>query len=320
MKKTKQQKGITLIALIITIVVLLILAVVAIGAVQDSNIVGYAQNAAGGYNSAKAKETNALSGYENIVSQYVNGISSTGSSGENNGEGNSVENLGKYVKYDSNGDGSVADETILWRVLRDDSNEVELITADVLGNVDLTSTSFDTSRSNYNKSVSLMIKECIEVTGINSVRNVGGPTVDKTEIVNFEELAKGVDFNPTVDISNFNKYEGENGFIVGEEECEEEWNQLLRAGVAEADNSQQYWLASRSMYVYNDTVYFGVHSIFGGGFTYTKHNFCNVDSSANSSYSAETRSFGVRPVLTLEGGILEGKAGSGTKDNPIEIY
>ena len=44
MKRTKTQKGITLVALIITIIVLLILAVVAIGAVQNDGIIEYAKN------------------------------------------------------------------------------------------------------------------------------------------------------------------------------------------------------------------------------------------------------------------------------------
>ena len=73
MKKIKTQNGITLIALIITIVVLLILAVVAIGAAQESNIVGYAQNAAGKYEEGKGIENNTISKYENILSQYANG-------------------------------------------------------------------------------------------------------------------------------------------------------------------------------------------------------------------------------------------------------
>ena len=45
MKITKEQRGITLIALIITIVVLLILAGVAIGTLKESNIIGRAQSA-----------------------------------------------------------------------------------------------------------------------------------------------------------------------------------------------------------------------------------------------------------------------------------
>ena len=73
MKKLKTQKGITLIALIITIVVLLILAVVAIGAAQESNIVGYAQNAAGKYEEGKGDENNSIAGYEDLLSKYANG-------------------------------------------------------------------------------------------------------------------------------------------------------------------------------------------------------------------------------------------------------
>ena len=45
MKKTKTQKGITLVALIITIIVLLILAVVAISAVSGDGLLFYAKNA-----------------------------------------------------------------------------------------------------------------------------------------------------------------------------------------------------------------------------------------------------------------------------------
>ena len=55
MKKTKTQKGITLIALIITIVVLLILAVVTINAIQGDGIIEYAKNAADEY-TKKANE------------------------------------------------------------------------------------------------------------------------------------------------------------------------------------------------------------------------------------------------------------------------
>ena len=60
MKKTKTQKGITLIALIITIVVLLILAAVTIGEVKDSGIIAHAQNAATRYEQAKADEEEML--------------------------------------------------------------------------------------------------------------------------------------------------------------------------------------------------------------------------------------------------------------------
>ena len=63
MRKTKSQKGITLIALIITIVVLLILAVVAIGAVQNDGIINYAKNAREEYGKAGVNEEVTLDGY-----------------------------------------------------------------------------------------------------------------------------------------------------------------------------------------------------------------------------------------------------------------
>ena len=71
MKKIRKHEGITLVALIITIVVLLILAVVAIGVVQDSKIIGHAQNAAGGYNETKKVEENTLSNYIQIIDLYL---------------------------------------------------------------------------------------------------------------------------------------------------------------------------------------------------------------------------------------------------------
>ena len=67
MNLKRNEKGITLIALIITIVVLLILAVVAIGQAQESNIVGYAQNASSKYEQAQNNEVNLLSAYETTL-------------------------------------------------------------------------------------------------------------------------------------------------------------------------------------------------------------------------------------------------------------
>ena len=63
MRKTKEQKGITLIALIITIIVLLLLAVVAISAVQDDGIINYAKNAREDYGKAGVNENTILEGY-----------------------------------------------------------------------------------------------------------------------------------------------------------------------------------------------------------------------------------------------------------------
>lgn len=56
MKKTKIEKGITLVALIITIIILLVLAVTAISAVSDSGIIRYAQRATKKYKKATLQE------------------------------------------------------------------------------------------------------------------------------------------------------------------------------------------------------------------------------------------------------------------------
>jgi len=92
LKKSKTQKGITLIALIITIVVLLILAVVAISAIQNDGILSYAQNAAKDYNQAAKNEQDMLQGYLNFL--------------ENGGSGNDNEDEPTEGEGSGTGDGS----------------------------------------------------------------------------------------------------------------------------------------------------------------------------------------------------------------------
>lgn len=72
MKKTKMEKGITLIALIITIVVLLILAVVTIGAIRESSIITHAQNAKNTYNEEQIKEEIELFNTEYLMNNKKN--------------------------------------------------------------------------------------------------------------------------------------------------------------------------------------------------------------------------------------------------------
>ena len=69
--KTKQQKGITLIALIITIVVLLILAAVAINSIQNDGLIQYAKNAAETWNQVEKNEATILGGYGELINQYT---------------------------------------------------------------------------------------------------------------------------------------------------------------------------------------------------------------------------------------------------------
>ena len=99
MKKTKTQKGITLIALIITIIVLLILAVVAISAVQDSGIIVKAKDATKQYAIAKEKEQITLAYTNYMLDKKMAEVESD--SGENPGESGDGENSGESSEEDT---------------------------------------------------------------------------------------------------------------------------------------------------------------------------------------------------------------------------
>ncbi len=66
-KLTKNEKGITLVALIITIIILLILAVISIRAITGDDILGKAETAKEKYESAKTNELDILNDYSNGI-------------------------------------------------------------------------------------------------------------------------------------------------------------------------------------------------------------------------------------------------------------
>lgn len=96
MKKTKLEKGITLVALIITIVVLLILAVVSIGSIRESKIIGHAKNASDEYTIAQEKEKILLAWAEYKIKQKVDSDASFSISGADIEQ---VNNYGYKVTY-----------------------------------------------------------------------------------------------------------------------------------------------------------------------------------------------------------------------------
>ena len=63
MKKTREQKAITLMVLIITIVVLLVLATVAISSIKNDGIISKAQEVANKFNQAQTDEQGILDQY-----------------------------------------------------------------------------------------------------------------------------------------------------------------------------------------------------------------------------------------------------------------
>ena len=73
MKKIKNNKGITLIALIITIILLLILAVVTISAVNEGNLFAHANNAATRYQKESELENTKIAEWLTKMEQYDGG-------------------------------------------------------------------------------------------------------------------------------------------------------------------------------------------------------------------------------------------------------
>ena len=157
MRRTKQEKGITLIALIITIVVLLILAVVAINSIQNDGILSHAGNTANTYNQAVKNEQDVLDGYlgylENQgttssiskleVGDYVNytpdsATTSVTITGEESGYFNNANNDSFYKAED--GDTLVnqtitRNTTVKWQVLKNDGKNITLISDKAIDNV-----------------------------------------------------------------------------------------------------------------------------------------------------------------------------------------
>ena len=79
MRLTKEQKGITLIALVITIIVLLILAGVALATLTgNGSIIDNANYAVTEYNKSAGNDQNVLNQVENLFAKYMGGSNNTG--------------------------------------------------------------------------------------------------------------------------------------------------------------------------------------------------------------------------------------------------
>ena len=94
---------------------------------------------------------------------------------------------------------------------------------------------------------------------------------------------------------------------------------MEKAGIKISDNSKEYWLASRYVSEYSSNVDFRVRYVRTYGGDYNGH-LCSVHDGGYSGCNGGTSSRAVRPVLTLESGILDRASGAGTASQPIEIY
>lgn len=129
MKRTRNQRAITLVALIITIIVLLILAVVAIRTVQGDGMIAHAKNAKSEYERVAEEENVLLSN----LSEYITG--QLGGTKERKWQqiktsvtdGITTLEVGDYVDYQAGVEGY--SDTKGWRVLGAENGQILLVSA-----------------------------------------------------------------------------------------------------------------------------------------------------------------------------------------------
>ena len=73
-RKQKDERGITLVALIITIIILVILAAVSISAAYNSGIIFYAMNGTRDYTNAAREENRIMSNTGSKIDNALNGL------------------------------------------------------------------------------------------------------------------------------------------------------------------------------------------------------------------------------------------------------
>ena len=93
MKKTKEQRGITLVSLITTVIVLCILAATAIGSIQRDGLIAKSQEASNQYNQALKDDEALMQEGESILDEVLSGTNIGGGTSGDNGGSNSGEAL-----------------------------------------------------------------------------------------------------------------------------------------------------------------------------------------------------------------------------------
>jgi len=311
MRKTKMEKGITLIALIITIVVLLILAAVAISSIQNDGILSHAIGAGEQYNNAVANE-------QEVLGSYMNFLNNGGLGGNSDIEYTPQGREGTTVQYDSNNDGVKED----WIIITDRDGKVEIISKNVMydanGNgltlgyedttVNVTSDldgdgtvadNGDKAIASYNNAITTINNFCksiVTATDNGGVRSVGGTNINV----------------PIYSSTKFNKWFKGNTYVVSPDKQDaEDWKKLTRLGIAGANND--YWIASRSVTERNGSVDFHVKCVNSDA-TYASRNLWILsggtyhisgwlDQSTAGSVWGYNISYGVRPVVINPTGI-----------------
>ena len=260
--------------------------------------------------------------------------------------------LGKYIRIEGNSE--------LWRVLYDDQTHgVQLITANTLEPenvflglndrlIDLTdeavvaevdilndyeSLSSDTNNIvtgaekciySYNHAIEHLNKTCATLVGNTNlnVRCIGSNPTNKNSENSTRYTSDYLLQGPTSDtIYPAGSFNG-----IGKSEDTnylEDYEQMKLLGISKSDNSQTYWLASRSIQEYGETEDGPINRIFF--YVRSIREYGEVDDGIvffieNSGFIRGDYYYGVRPVVMLSAGSLDNVTGSGTSSDPFIMH
>ncbi len=343
--KTKNEIGITLIALIITIIVLLILAGVTINLTLGENgIFRTAEMAGKNYMDTQDKELAGLADFENTINNIVGG---TGNSGTDEPVTNyetlkSIAKPGDYVKYiptaksfnmtpeqtgqNENQTFNTGDYTGLWQVLyNDETYGLQIISADIVGSLTLGHEDSDGDENirtaedeekvirAYNNAINTLNNFCrnyVDTRYATSGRSVGSnpinPDYDVTDTVTLSFTPNGYE-NGNLGLKTFDmNYETD--YNAMEIANSQNTNGIRRA-------SKWYWLASRYINSYEGYATFYMRIIYENGSLDNAYLWYIYKDKRSLP---EKRTGGVRPVVTLKQEI-KANTGDGSEDSPFEL-
>lgn len=194
--------------------------------------------------------------------------------------------------------------TILCNVLyNDETNGLQIISANSVETVTLGSSSFTTSMNSYNSAITTLNEKAEEYNYFGSeyveARCVGSnPT------------------NPSAQAGYFTKY----SYVSSKYQLrdtdtnyETDYNKMTSLGIAGSNSN--YWLASRHVFSFSSYSIFYVRYVISYG-GLTNGNLCRVNSSGDAG--ANSASCGLRPVFHLKSGIKI-TGGDGSSENPYVL-
>ena len=221
---------------------------------------------------------------------------------------------GKCVRY----------RNILWNILYDEEDRIELVTQTTYGRLTLGGSSIGISLQDYNNAINMITDKCVselENLGIvgEEVRSVGGPWGGESENTNY------IDFTTFSGLKNASYINSRYNVICEDRSYfDADWAAMQKYQITGGN----YWVATRWM-VYDSTyrgwgsqtadgkATFGIGGIDSGR-SYIGNLPCTLFTiTGEPATSGSSKSFNVRPVIKVSPSILEDATGAGTYSDPL---